>query len=87
MAGYPILFLVVYTPIGIDRIVIATGHIPPVQYELFASTLLVCVGFLNTIIYGTMRGIFKHYKVIDVTIATNLPYIANNEERFLYGRT
>jgi len=58
LAGFPVVFCLLYLPLSIVRFMNSMGVSPPLIVEDIAKGLLVCDGLFNTILYGYTRNIF-----------------------------
>ena len=61
IAWYPVVFFIVFVPLGAERIAEWYGTKPPEPYIYFALALFAANGFFNMIVYGCTRNVFKIY--------------------------
>jgi len=61
VVGFPIVFLFVFAPLGIDRLILAvSSNVPPPNlYVAIAVIIFVSNGFWNAMVYGVTRKIFQ----------------------------
>jgi len=62
LAFYPIIFFIVFFPLGLSRILTSFNHVVPVTYNYTAIAIFVSNGFWNAIVYGFTRNIWGLYK-------------------------
>eukprot|EP01129_Flabellula_baltica_P009909 TRINITY_DN4129_c0_g1_i1.p1 TRINITY_DN4129_c0_g1~~TRINITY_DN4129_c0_g1_i1.p1 ORF type:complete len:321 (+),score=41.45 TRINITY_DN4129_c0_g1_i1:673-1635(+) len=62
LAGYPIIYAVLYLPVGVARLLIASGVEVSVEVLWLCSCLVISNGFLTAIYYGHTRSIYRKWK-------------------------
>jgi len=61
LAIYPIIFFIVFFPLGIQRILVSYHYVVPISYTYTAICIFVTNGFFNAVAYGVTRGVFEQY--------------------------
>eukprot|EP01124_Arcella_intermedia_P014007 TRINITY_DN20395_c0_g1_i1.p1 TRINITY_DN20395_c0_g1~~TRINITY_DN20395_c0_g1_i1.p1 ORF type:complete len:267 (-),score=40.81 TRINITY_DN20395_c0_g1_i1:131-931(-) len=62
VAGFPIIFALVFLPLGLERLITWSNPVVPVPpaYLAFAVSIFVLNGFFNALLYGISRRIFQN---------------------------